>query len=64
MLYKFKCKCGNTEERDIPIKDYTEQKDKQFCSKCESKMERIIEWEGPATINGGYESVGGRAKWQ
>ena len=65
MKYTFRCKeCGHTEELDIPMDKYSELKDKQFCVVCRGKAERVIEWEGSADINGGYEAVAGRAKWQ
>ena len=65
MFYSFKCtKCGYKYDIDIPMSEYTEKKDKQKCIKCNSKLERVIEWEGPADINGGYEAVAGRASWQ
>lgn len=65
MIYKFYCKTCDTEHNlDIPIEKYTDLKDRQKCPFCRRKLERVIEWSGPATINGGYEAVAGRAKWQ
>jgi Zn finger protein HypA/HybF involved in hydrogenase expression len=65
MLYKFKCKkCRKIEFRSINIEDYDKEKNKQLCQACGQPMERVIEWTGTATINGGYEAVAGRAKWQ
>lgn len=66
MLYKFRCKkCKKTELRSISIEDYDKEKSKQLCMICGQPMERVIEWEGPCDMNGGgYEGVGGRAKWQ
>ena len=65
MIYTFYCKnCNMEHELDIPIEKYTDLKDKQKCPSCSRKLERVIEWSGPATINGGYEAVAGRAKWQ
>lgn len=65
MIYTFYCKtCDMEHELDIPIEKYTDLKDRQKCSFCRRKLERVIEWSGPATINGGYEAVAGRAKWQ
>jgi len=65
MIYKFSCKkCGHIEELDIPIDKYSELKDKQFCVLCRGQLQRVIEWTGSADINGGYEAVAGRAKWQ
>lgn len=51
-------------ELDIPIEKYMDLKDKQRCPFCHKKLERVLEWTGTATINGGYEAVAGRAKWQ
>lgn len=65
MEYKFKCpKCGQTEQIDIPISKYDKLKCCQMCLKCSVRLERVIEWTGSADINGGYESVAGRAGWQ
>lgn len=65
MIYQFLCsKCGNEEERDIPMSEYDKEKNNQFCSKCNSQMQRVIEWEGGAYNLGGYSEVGGVAKWQ
>jgi len=52
MFYKFKCeKCGKVEEKEIAIKDYDKEKDKQECS-CGGKLKRVIEWSGIATAEG------------
>lgn len=65
MNYPFKCpKCFFEVDIEIPMKDYSQLKDKQVCYKCGCKLERVIQWEGPATINGGYEAVAGKASWQ
>ena len=65
MIYSFSCdKCGNIEERDIPMSKYDKEKNNQLCSKCSYLMQRIIEWEGGAYNLGGYSEVGGVAKWQ
>lgn len=65
MNYKFKCnECGNTEVVSIKVDDYDKEKDLQKCSNCGSKLERVIEWDGPATNLGGYSDVGGKASWQ
>lgn len=65
MIYTFNCpKCNQNYEIEIPIEKYSEEKDKQHCEECNSSLQRVLEWNGSATINGGYESVAGRAKWQ
>ena len=52
MKYNFICKnCGAEEEKEIAIKDYDKEKDKQNCS-CGGKLKRVIEWEGIATGSG------------
>ena len=52
MKYNFKCNvCGAEEEKEIAIKDYDKEKDKQECS-CGGKLKRVIEWEGIATAEG------------
>lgn len=41
--YIFNCnKCKKDVELTIPINDYDEQKDKQVCKKCGSKMTRVF----------------------
>lgn len=65
MIYKFYCKTCDTEhDLDIPIEKYMDLKGEQKCPYCKKKLERVLEWSGVATINGGYEVVAGRAKWQ
>lgn len=65
MTYTFKCPvCGAVRVVEIPISKYDTEKTKQFCTKCNKKMERVLEWDGPASINGGYEAVAGKASWQ
>ena len=52
MFYNFICtnkNCGAEEEKEIAIKDYDEEKEKQVCSSCGGKMQRLLEWEGIAT---------------
>ena len=52
MKYKFRCaKCHKSEEREILMKDYVIEKERQFCS-CGGKMDRVIEWNGIATGEG------------
>lgn len=65
MEYRFKCqKCKTEYLIEIPIDKYSEEKNKQRCIDCNTVLQRILEWNGPATINGGYEEVVGRANWQ
>lgn len=65
MIYKFSCpKCNQGYEIEIPIDRYPEEKTKQYCINCNTVLQRVLEWSGSATINGGYESVAGRANWQ
>lgn len=67
MLYRFICvnkSCGAEEEKEIAIKDYDEEKEKQVCSACGGKMQRLLEWSGIATGSGeGWfgKSNGGKA---
>ena len=65
MLYRFICKtCRCEEEKEIAIKDYDAEKEKQTCSNCGGKMTRVIEWQGIATGEGqGWfgKSDGGKA---
>ena len=52
MKYLFKCKgCGLEEEKEIPINEYSEQKEKQI-GKCGEKMDRVIQWTGIAEGSG------------
>ena len=65
MTYEFRCdKCNKTIEVDIPMDKYKDFKDKQFCPDCNSKLERVIEWNGIAYQVGGYSEEAGAAKWQ
>lgn len=65
MTYTFKCPaCGAVRAVEMPIFKYDTEKTRQFCIKCNNKMERVLEWDGPASINGGYEAVAGKASWQ
>ena len=43
---------------------YKDFKDKQFCPDCNSKLERVIGWNGLAFRVGGYSEEAGAAKWQ
>lgn len=67
MRYRFICTnetCRCEEEKEIAIKDYDAEKEKQTCSNCGGKMKRVIEWEGIATGEGqGWfgKSDGGKA---
>lgn len=45
MLYNYKCtneECNMIEEKEISIKQYDQEKDKQKCNVCGSKMVKII----------------------
>ena len=49
MRYRFRCeKCRCEEEKEIAIKDYDTEKEKQTCTNCGEKMTRVIEWQGIA----------------
>ena len=53
MFYRFQCtKCKCEEEKNILVKDYDTEKEKQTCSNCGAKMQRVIEWHGIATGSG------------
>ena len=53
MVYKFSCtQCRCEEEKEIAIKDYDTEKEKQTCSNCGGKMTRVIEWQGTASGSG------------
>ena len=57
MYYRFICtnkNCGAEEEKEIPMKDYDKEKEKQVCSSCGGKMQRfrLLEWEGFAKGSG------------
>jgi predicted nucleic acid-binding Zn ribbon protein len=53
MKYRFICtECKCEEEKEIAVKDYDTEKEKQICSNCGAKMQRVIEWNGIATGNG------------
>ena len=65
MTYQFSCEqCSKTIEVEIPMSEYNSQKDKQFCPDCNSKLKRVIEWNGMAYRVGGYSEEAGAAKWQ
>lgn len=65
MEYLFCCdKCKNRYSIEIPMERYSTDKNIQRCPRCSTLLERVLEWSGSATINGGYESMAGRAKWQ
>ena len=66
MLYRFQCtECKCEEEKNISVSDYDTEKEKQICSNCGTKMQRVIEWGGIATSsnNNGWfgKSDGGKA---
>lgn len=53
MIYRFICtECKCEEEKNIPVSDYDTEKEKQVCSNCGAKMQRVIEWGGIATGSG------------
>ena len=53
MVYRFSCtQCRCEEEKEIAIKDYDTEKEKQTCSNCGGKMTRVIEWQGTASGSG------------
>lgn len=56
MNYDFRCtQCGNVEEKSIAINDYDKEKNNQNCSKCNGKMERVLEFDGAIGLcNGMY----------
>lgn len=59
MTYKFQCiKCGSIEEKNIAISDYDKEKNNQVCSKCNNKMERILEFDGAIGLCSGMYGVG------
>lgn len=65
MIYTFRCpECLKEFPIEIPINEYDKLKNSQRCYYCGGPLKRVIEWTGPATINGGYEAVAGKAKWQ
>ena len=46
MKYTFICeKCNKEKEMDIPMSEYDNHKDKQYCE-CKNKMIRKLEWQG------------------
>lgn len=65
MKYLFDCpNCGQKRYIDIPMSDYDKAKNRQVCTNCNSKMNRIIEFEGSVGTTGGYDAVVGKASWQ
>ena len=53
MKYRFQCtECKYEEEKEIAVKDYDTEKEKQTCSNCGAKTQRVIEWHGIATGSG------------
>ena len=43
MNYDFRCNlCKTTEEKEIPLVNYDQEKDKQKCNKCGGHMDRVI----------------------
>ena len=66
MVYDFVCPlCKRVYQKDIKMSDYDTEKHNQFCDDDKTKLERLFEpFSGSIGINGGYEAVAGRAKWQ
>lgn len=54
--YDFNCeKCKTNVELEIPMSEYNEVKDKQVCSKCGSKLVRVLVPVGEPIYNcGGF----------
>ena len=53
MFYKFKCqKCKKLHQIDIKMTNYDKEKNNQVCPDCNSKLERVIEWQGIASGKG------------
>lgn len=65
MKYCFVCRsCDNEEEKDIPMADYNEQKEKQVCSKCGGKMARKFEaFKGAVTLCSGMYGIDSGKGW-
>lgn len=62
--YTFICeKCRKEIEIEIPMAEYTEQKDKQVCKKCGSKLKRKIEWGGGVKLCAGMYGIDGSKGW-
>ena len=58
MIYNFGCqKCKKEFEIDIPMKDYSKEKNNQVCPECKSKMDRVIEWEKQHNLRTVYPKV-------
>ena len=65
MEYLWRCnKCNKECIKAISIEEYDKEKHNQICPSCGAKLERVIEWNGPATNLGGYSDVAGNAHWQ
>ena len=57
MTYTFQCeKCNKQEEINIPMSEYDEEKDNQFCVHCGAKLKRVLEFNG--TVNLCYGCYG------
>ena len=63
MKYDFKClKCDKEVELEIPMKDYTDVKDKQVCS-CSGKLERVQGWKGSVSLCNGMYGIDSGKGW-
>lgn len=61
MEYTFICnRCLRRQVRSIPVDKYDEEKDKQVCSFCtgNTKMERVIEFDGGIKLSSGMYGTG------
>lgn len=58
MTYQFKCeKCNNIEDKTIAIDDYDKEKNNQICSKCNSRMERVLGFDGSISLSSGMYGI-------
>ena len=63
MNYDFKCEsCGTETQVDIPMSEYTEQKDKQVCT-CGGKLVRIMGWNGTVSLCEGCYGIDSGKGW-
>lgn len=62
--YNFKCtKCDNIDEKEILMNDIKVEQEKQTCSKCGAKSERLWEtWAGTTLCSGMY-GIDGNKGW-
>ena len=51
--YDFKCvECGEVQEVSIKLADYDKAKNEITCTKCHSKMKRMMDYKGGFTLKG------------